>query len=202
METAHLVEWRAVFQLRFLGGAAGGPGAAPWSKGAARDLGVRGVRSGDGREHRGLVVKAGNGRQETGGVGGLRPQVADAIVINKCDTIDASQRDRLQAAGLAAIGLAAAVDDLADDSAAPFVNDPCKLGETGDHSVGINTDLAQGLLTDRYIKGVPSGSRIAKTSSPFLTTNDLTNEVLVKIKKIGKHIQEKFAHKYYDEISC
>ena len=25
-------------------------------------------------------------------------------------------------------------------------------------------------------------------------------EVLVKIKKIGKHIQEKFAHKYYDEI--
>lgn len=26
-------------------------------------------------------------------------------------------------------------------------------------------------------------------------------EVLVKIKKVGKHIQEKFAHKYYDEIS-
>ncbi|HBR55729.1 MAG TPA: FAA hydrolase family protein [Flavobacteriaceae bacterium] len=25
-------------------------------------------------------------------------------------------------------------------------------------------------------------------------------EVLVKIKKIGKHIQQKFAHKYYDEI--
>ncbi|TQI70220.1 2-keto-4-pentenoate hydratase/2-oxohepta-3-ene-1,7-dioic acid hydratase in catechol pathway [Gramella sp. Hel_I_59] len=25
-------------------------------------------------------------------------------------------------------------------------------------------------------------------------------EVLVKIKKIGKHIQKKFAHKYYDEI--
>ncbi|WP_405198183.1 fumarylacetoacetate hydrolase family protein [Christiangramia sp. LLG6405-1] len=25
-------------------------------------------------------------------------------------------------------------------------------------------------------------------------------EVLVKIKKIGKHIQEKFAHKYYDEL--
>ena len=25
-------------------------------------------------------------------------------------------------------------------------------------------------------------------------------EVLVRIKKIGKHIQEKFAHKYYDEI--
>lgn len=25
-------------------------------------------------------------------------------------------------------------------------------------------------------------------------------EVLVKIRKIGKHIQEKFAHKYYDEV--
>lgn len=25
-------------------------------------------------------------------------------------------------------------------------------------------------------------------------------EVLIKIKKIGKHIQEKFAHKYYDEV--
>ncbi|MBZ9729420.1 fumarylacetoacetate hydrolase family protein [Salegentibacter sp. JZCK2] len=25
-------------------------------------------------------------------------------------------------------------------------------------------------------------------------------EVLIKIKKVGKHIQEKFAHKYYDEI--
>ncbi|WP_298487237.1 fumarylacetoacetate hydrolase family protein [uncultured Maribacter sp.] len=25
-------------------------------------------------------------------------------------------------------------------------------------------------------------------------------EVLVKIKKVGKHIQQKFAHKYYDEI--
>lgn len=26
-------------------------------------------------------------------------------------------------------------------------------------------------------------------------------EVLVKIKKVGKHISEKFAHKYYDEVS-
>jgi 2-keto-4-pentenoate hydratase/2-oxohepta-3-ene-1,7-dioic acid hydratase in catechol pathway len=25
-------------------------------------------------------------------------------------------------------------------------------------------------------------------------------EILVKIKKVGKHIQEKFAHKYYDEL--
>lgn len=26
-------------------------------------------------------------------------------------------------------------------------------------------------------------------------------EVLIKIKKVGKHIEEKFAHRYYDEIS-
>ena len=26
-------------------------------------------------------------------------------------------------------------------------------------------------------------------------------EILVKIKKVGKHISKKFAHKYYDEIS-
>jgi 2-keto-4-pentenoate hydratase/2-oxohepta-3-ene-1,7-dioic acid hydratase in catechol pathway len=34
-------------------------------------------------------------------------------------------------------------------------------------------------------------------------TNDVHHEVevLVKINKVGKHINEKFAHKYYDEIS-
>jgi acylpyruvate hydrolase len=34
-------------------------------------------------------------------------------------------------------------------------------------------------------------------------TKDLHHEVelLVKVSKVGKHIQEKFAHKYYDEIS-
>lgn len=33
-------------------------------------------------------------------------------------------------------------------------------------------------------------------------SNEIHHEVelLVKIKKVGKHIQEKFAHKYYDEI--
>ena len=33
-------------------------------------------------------------------------------------------------------------------------------------------------------------------------SNDVHHEVeiLVKIKKVGKHIQKKFAHKYYDEI--
>src|SRR5512146_276098 len=30
------------------------------------------------------------------------------------------------------------------------------------------TPLAQGLLTDRYLKGIPADSRAAKTSSPFL----------------------------------
>jgi len=40
---------------------------------------------------------------------------------------------------------------------------------------------------------------------PFIIpdfSNDVHHEVeiLVKIKKVGKHIQKKFAHKYYDEI--
>lgn len=35
---------------------------------------------------------------------------------------------------------------------------------------------------------------------PFTDNVHYEVEVLVKINKVGKHIQEKFAHKYYDEI--
>lgn len=35
---------------------------------------------------------------------------------------------------------------------------------------------------------------------PFSTNIHYEVEVLVKINKVGKHIQKKFAHKYYDEI--
>jgi L-glyceraldehyde 3-phosphate reductase len=44
--------------------------------------------------------------------------------------------------------------------------------------------LAQGLLTDKYLKGIPENSRIASTS-PFLTKNQLTNENLNKIKLLN-----------------
>ena len=35
---------------------------------------------------------------------------------------------------------------------------------------------------------------------PFSDNIHYEVEILVKINKVGKHIQEKFAHKYYDEI--
>jgi L-glyceraldehyde 3-phosphate reductase len=44
--------------------------------------------------------------------------------------------------------------------------------------------LAQGLLTDRYLKGVPKGSRASKEHG-FLKTNDITPAKLEKIQKLN-----------------
>lgn len=44
--------------------------------------------------------------------------------------------------------------------------------------------LAQGLLTDRYLNGIPNGSRV-KTDGRFLKEGDLTAERLVKIQKLN-----------------
>ena len=44
--------------------------------------------------------------------------------------------------------------------------------------------LAQGLLTDKYLKGIPEDSRIAKGVG-FLTENNLTEEKLNQIKKLN-----------------
>ena len=44
--------------------------------------------------------------------------------------------------------------------------------------------LAQGLLTDRYLKGVPEGSRASKEHG-FLKTNDITPEKLERIQKLN-----------------
>src|SRR6185503_2775622 len=43
--------------------------------------------------------------------------------------------------------------------------------------------LAQGLLTDRYLHGVPADSRIA--TSVFLNESDLTAERLVQVTQLG-----------------
>ncbi len=43
--------------------------------------------------------------------------------------------------------------------------------------------LAQGLLTDKYLGGIPEGSRIAK-GSPFLTSEALTAERLDRIRRL------------------
>lgn len=45
--------------------------------------------------------------------------------------------------------------------------------------------LAQGLLTDRYLKGIPDDSRAAKTHG-FLKTNDITEARLTQIKKLNE----------------
>jgi L-glyceraldehyde 3-phosphate reductase len=45
--------------------------------------------------------------------------------------------------------------------------------------------LAQGLLTDRYLKGIPDGSRASKAHG-FLKKNDITPEKLVKISTLNE----------------
>lgn len=45
--------------------------------------------------------------------------------------------------------------------------------------------LAQGLLTDRYLNGIPEDSRAARSDSPFLSTNRV-EETLAKVKELNK----------------
>lgn len=49
----------------------------------------------------------------------------------------------------------------------------------------IFSPLSQGLLTDRYLKGIPNDSRI-KTDGRFLNERSLTEERLEKIKKLNE----------------
>ena len=44
--------------------------------------------------------------------------------------------------------------------------------------------LAQGLLTDRYLNGIPEGSRVVK-SGVFLHREDITSELIVKISRLN-----------------
>ncbi|MGJ5641529.1 aldo/keto reductase [Formosa sp. S-31] len=56
--------------------------------------------------------------------------------------------------------------------------------------------LAQGLLTDKYLKGIPNDSRVV-TSGQFLKSNDITSEKIYKIGKlneIAKIRGQKLAH--------
>ncbi|APH06025.1 L-glyceraldehyde 3-phosphate reductase [Bacillus weihaiensis] len=50
--------------------------------------------------------------------------------------------------------------------------------------------LAQGLLTNRYINGIPSDSR-AKKSKSFLNEEDVTSEVMVKVQSLHTLAQER-----------
>ncbi|MBC9929369.1 L-glyceraldehyde 3-phosphate reductase [Chitinophaga qingshengii] len=50
--------------------------------------------------------------------------------------------------------------------------------------------LAQGLLTDRYLHGIPAGSRASKPSG-FLQENEVSEEKIVKIKQLHSLAQER-----------
>jgi len=50
--------------------------------------------------------------------------------------------------------------------------------------------LAQGLLTDRYLKGIPEGSRIAGKSI-FLKEDHLDPETMVKVKALNQHAEQR-----------
>ena len=50
--------------------------------------------------------------------------------------------------------------------------------------------LAQGMLTSRYLNGIPDSSRAA-SKSPFLKPSDLTDERIDVIRKLAKHAAER-----------
>jgi L-glyceraldehyde 3-phosphate reductase len=58
------------------------------------------------------------------------------------------------------------------------------LAENGVGSIAF-CPLAQGLLTNKYVTGVPADSRAAKTTSPFLNSKDVTPEKIAKIQKLN-----------------
>jgi len=53
------------------------------------------------------------------------------------------------------------------------------------------TPLAQGLLTDRYLHGVPADSRAARASSPFLKTDDISEARLTQIRALNDIAQSR-----------
>jgi L-glyceraldehyde 3-phosphate reductase len=50
--------------------------------------------------------------------------------------------------------------------------------------------LAQGLLTDRYLNGIPEGSRIA-SESIFLKKENLDPDTMVKVKALNQHAKQR-----------
>ena len=54
----------------------------------------------------------------------------------------------------------------------------------------IFSPLAQGLLTERYLKGIPSDSRV-KTDGRFLKESNLTPEMLDKLKRLNSLAEER-----------
>jgi L-glyceraldehyde 3-phosphate reductase len=63
------------------------------------------------------------------------------------------------------------------------------LQEEGVGSIAF-VPLAQGLLTNRYINGIPQDSRALKPNS-FLNEGDVSEEVLIKVRKLNEMAQER-----------
>ncbi len=51
--------------------------------------------------------------------------------------------------------------------------------------------LAQGLLTGKYLKGIPSDSRAADTNSRFLSADSVTDEKIEKVRKLDVIAKER-----------
>ncbi|WFR56614.1 L-glyceraldehyde 3-phosphate reductase [Anaerocolumna sp. AGMB13025] len=51
--------------------------------------------------------------------------------------------------------------------------------------------LAQGLLTGKYLKGIPTDSRAASPNSPFLTSDSVTLEKIEKVRKLDVLAKER-----------
>jgi L-glyceraldehyde 3-phosphate reductase len=58
------------------------------------------------------------------------------------------------------------------------------LEETGVGCIAFSP-LAQGLLTDRYLKGIPEGSRASKAHG-FLRPHEITEEKIIQVKKLNE----------------
>jgi L-glyceraldehyde 3-phosphate reductase len=58
------------------------------------------------------------------------------------------------------------------------------LGKNGTGCIAFSP-LAQGLLTDRYLKGIPEDSRASKAHG-FLRPNDITDEKIKKVKSLNE----------------
>jgi L-glyceraldehyde 3-phosphate reductase len=64
------------------------------------------------------------------------------------------------------------------------------LAENGVGSIAF-CPLAQGLLTNKYVTGIPADSRAAKTSSSFLNSKDVTPEKIEQIVKLNAFAKER-----------
>jgi L-glyceraldehyde 3-phosphate reductase len=64
-----------------------------------------------------------------------------------------------------------------------------RLSEEGVGGIAFSP-LAQGLLTDRYLEGVPSGSRASKPGT-FLKRSDVTEDRVARVRALGQVARER-----------